>query len=75
MKLIIIAASALLTGCVALHSDPCVDLPVKNKSAIAHGERVYGYTKEEFAAMPKYCGAPKRPVIVDRNGRIIGTIR
>lgn len=77
MKLAIILSSVILTGCATpLFVDECVNPPVKEKKARDPNERVYGWTKEEFAAMPKYCGHPrKRNYIIDRNGRVIGIIR
>jgi hypothetical protein len=74
MKIAIILSSVICTGCAAMDVDPCV-YPMGKDHKPEPGEVVYGYTKAELAAMPKWCGGGRSKVITDRNGRVVGYIR
>lgn len=75
MKWTIIASTIVICGCTTpLFVNECI-YPLGKDYKPDPNEIVYGWSKAEFAAMPKYCGTSKQSTIVDRNGRVIGYIR
>ena len=74
MRTIIILSGIILTGCAAFDKDPCVN-PLGADRKAEPNEVVYGWTKAELAAMPKWCGRSNKHTIYDRSGRVIGYIR